>query len=1282
MHILNSKPLYQKPLYVGLFVFCVLMAITQYLSFQKYLLNRSAEKQNTINELNRISDQFQTTLNNSLSVTKTLAFIVDNYGIPEDFSTVGKELLENNSNINAVQLLQNGVITHVYPLKENEVLIGYNVLGDSSRNKELIKSYDKGEFYFSGPFELRQGGMGVVGRFPIKHKKNYDFAAVIIKFSSLLESSGILTANSSSNFVFQLSKINLNTNKEEFFLPVLDAKLLNESIFINIPQGDWKLYATTIKSNRWDGVIELILLGLILSFLGGYIFWYILKQPFKLEKLVREKTKTIQSNKNHFKALVENSLDAVAILNQEGFNLYASPSITSVLGYTVKEILKINLFEILHEDDKPLVVKSLNFVMQNTGHPINGHFSRIKHKDGSWRWVESIVTNLLDNPSVNGIVINFRDITQKKNAEDQLLKEKALSDAVINSLPGIFYFYNKAGKFLNWNTNFEFVSGYSTSEIKNMHPIDFYAEEDKAYISEKIKEVFEKGESFAETYFYTKNKEKIYYYFTGKSIQYEDEWCLIGVGIDMTQRKNAEIQKEFEHRDKEALINSTNDLIWSISKNLKLIAGNKAFLESNKKYTGKEISIGDSIFINEDDYNKEYIDYWKTNYVRALQGEFFALETFVPSNQYEDEHYIETNFNPIYNKEIIEGVACFSRNVTENRMYQKAILKTNTKLETAQEIAKLGYWELDLKTNVLFWTSQVYAIWGVTENTFKVSFDNLIATIHPEDKAIFLKHQKEALIGLHPMHVEHRILKPNGEVIWVREIGKLVLDIEGTPIYFEGSVQDITAQKITEIELKEQNQFITTAIDNLPVGIALRDIKTGVFTLINKNFTEIYGWPKEDLIDVETFFKNVYPKDSYRKDIQNQIYKDIASKDTKRMNWEGLQITTKKGEKRFTNAKNIPLYEQNIMISTVLDVTEKVLAEEELQKSNERYEYVTKATFDAIWDWDLDNETIYWGVGFQTIFGHKNLKNNFKAWTANIHPEDLDRVVKSINASIAGVEKNWAGEYRYKRENGKYAFVKDKGIILRNMDGKAIRMVGAIQDTTQQKEYEKRILDVNEKLRYLSAHLQTAREEERITIAREIHDELGQQLTGIKLDASWLKNKTAVLYPEGIERTTRLINSINLTINKVRKIATDLRPGVLDDLGLEAAMEWHLEHFEEQSGISCTLKTKSIASHYNKDINTSIYRIFQEALTNVMRHSEATKVEIKLYEKNEHLILEILDNGKGITETEKNNNLSLGISGMKERAIMLNGDFLLKKRKERGTQLIVSIPLNNQKENL
>src|SRR5690606_7981043 len=279
---------------------------------------------------------------------------------------------------------------------------------------------------------------------------------------------------------------------------------------------------------------------------------------------------------------------------------------------------------------------------------------------------------------------------------------------------------------------------------------------------------------------------------------------------------------------------------------------------------------------------------------------------------------------------------------------------------------------------------------------------------------------------------------------WVHELGNIIYDSEQKPIRLEGTVQDITEQKLALIELEEQNIFIKNALENLPIGIAVNKISDGSVTLINKSFSEIYGWPQKELNDIEVFFKNIYPDPIYRNQIKDQILSDIQSGDPNRMNWEGVKITTKKGKQRIVNAKNIPLYDQNLMISSVLDVTEKALAEEQLLISNERYEYVTKATYDAIWDWDFKTNFLYWGDGFKTIFGHKNVEKNSNSWEKNIHPEDLERVLKGINAAINGTKKSWTDEYRFKKGDGTYAFVKDKGVILRNMERKAIRMIGAI----------------------------------------------------------------------------------------------------------------------------------------------------------------------------------------------------------------------------------------------
>ena len=1300
---------------------------------------------------------------------------------------------------------------------------------------------------------------------------------------------------------------------------------------INVPLGEWQIYVKEKDADYLEAVIPLAILGLFLSLLVGHLIRIILQKPAELEEQVKLQTEIIFGKEKRYRALVEKSNDAVAILNKKGTPIYVSPSITSVLGYSESEALKLNLINLIHPEDLHYVAAVLEDVLDAPEVPINSPIVRVKHKNGSWRWVDATLTNMLDDPNVKGIIDNFRDITERKNAEESILKEKQLSEAILNSLPGIFYLFNQKGEFLLWNKNFEEVSEFSANEIKKMHPTEFFEGEDQKHILERIMETFEKGESFAEAYFTTKSGKKIYHYFTGSLIDYKGETCLLGTGIDTSKRRKAELElkkseeqlisifnnsisavimmddqglitnwnpraeeifgwkaeevlnqpmhhyimpekhrerhlngmkryqktgkgailnsnieidavtkdkrkidislgvttvsirgkdyfisfindiserkqierkNQFEQKNRDALINSTEDLIWSVDKDMNLITANNPFKITFLKYSGKEIMEGNTILPYELD--EDYINKWRDLYKQALKGESVTyINDRALENKNQSQQMMETQFNPIIINGIIEGVACSARDITERLKHQKeteefneklttaqeiaklgywehilgekelfwtdqvyeiwdedfndhqptvdtffetvhpedrdkfnlytnkpiddiqiqdieyriitrkgnlkwvhqygkklqakdkdlvifkgtmrditdkknqeqAILEYNLKLETAQKIAKLGYWELDIANNKLTWSKQIFEIWETSEKEFEVTFNNFFESIHPEDRENFSIEQERALRGEKPLETEHRIVLKNGKIKWVLERGEIIKNNDGESLLFEGTVQDITNQKEIEIELREQNNFIKTAIDNLPVGIAVRNLETGKFTLMNKNFTEIYGWSKKEFNNVDSFFEKVYPDPTYREKIKKQIFSDLASKDVNRMQWEGIKVVTKKGDNRIVNAKNIPLYDQNIMISSVVDITEKALAEQQLALSNERYEYVTKATFDAIWDWDLIKKSIFWGEGFKTIFGYKPVTTTEQYWYENIHPQDLKRVQQSIQQAIESQNLNWENEYRFKHANGTYRYVKDRGIILRNVERKAIRIIGALQDITSQREYEEKLLDVNQKLRNLSAHLQQAREEERIAIAREIHDELGQQLTGIKLDVSWLKNRLEEAVPENTERAQRLIENINKTINDVRKIASHLRPGVLDDLGLEAAIEWQSNQFETQTGIKCHLHLDSVKGDYGKEINTSVYRIYQEALTNIMRHAKATEVNTFFSEKNNTLLLEVIDNGVGIGDNQKNNSFSLGITGMRERAFTVNGSFHLFKPKEGGTKLKVTVPI-------
>ena len=229
------------------------------------------------------------------------------------------------------------------------------------------------------------------------------------------------------------------------------------------------------------------------------------------------------------------------------------------------------------------------------------------------------------------------------------------------------------------------------------------------------------------------------------------------------------------------------------------------------------------------------------------------------------------------------------------------------------------------------------------------------------------------------------------------------------------------------------------------------------------------------------------------------------------------------------------------------------------------------------------------------------------------------------------------------------------------------------------RESEARLEASREQLRALAGHLQSIREEERTRIARELHDNLGQALTGIRLELSWLSGR---LMRSGddtnhllFERAGSMIELVDETVEAVRRTATELRPGVLDDLGLTSAIEWRAADFQKRTNIRCDVAATLRSPTTERDVATAIFRIVQEALTNVARHARAGRVRIALHETGGDIVVEIADDGRGITEPERSGPASLGLLGIRERAHLLGGEVTISGVPGRGTTVTARVPL-------
>jgi two-component system, cell cycle sensor histidine kinase and response regulator CckA len=360
------------------------------------------------------------------------------------------------------------------------------------------------------------------------------------------------------------------------------------------------------------------------------------------------------------------------------------------------------------------------------------------------------------------------------------------------------------------------------------------------------------------------------------------------------------------------------------------------------------------------------------------------------------------------------------------------------------------------------------------------------------------------------------------------------------------------------------------------------------------------------------------------------------------------------------------------------DITERKLAADAVKQAEDRIRLIIDTIPTMAWSLRPDGVVDFLNQRWMDYAG-LSLERYVEDPTGPIHPEDVPGIMEKWLASMASGEPS-EDEMRLLGADGKYRWFLVRTVPLRDEQGHIVKWYGTSTDIEDRKQAEEEVKTTSEQLRALSARLHSAREEEGIRIAREIHDELGAALTSLRWELESIRRTLAeaekpVLAGDLREKFEAMLDMTDRMVNMVRRIASDLRPAVLDVLGLEEAIEWQAQQFRERTGIAVQCETPRDHVALNPEQSTAIFRIFQEALTNIRRHAGATSVDVTMLVNAREFVLRLTDNGRGITEEEKSGQMSIGLLGMRERAHMIGGEIDVAAVAAKGTTVTVRLPL-------
>ncbi|MCU1231498.1 MAG: domain S-box-containing protein [Acidobacteria bacterium] len=616
-----------------------------------------------------------------------------------------------------------------------------------------------------------------------------------------------------------------------------------------------------------------------------------------------------------------------------------------------------------------------------------------------------------------------------------------------------------------------------------------------------------------------------------------------------------------------------------------------------------------------------------------------------------------------------------------NRMLSRKILQRTAELrESEQRFRQIAenireiFWLFCTDTGRPLYVSPAYEeICGRSRDRLYQNPGDFFEAIHPEDRIRVIEtFERSRESGF---DVEYRVLRPDDSVRWIRDRGVPITNEREQVYRLAGIAEDVTERKLAADALQQADARLRVIVDTISTMVwSVRP--DGSVDFVNQRWLDYTGLSFSQAMSTPN--APIHADDVPR--VMEHWKKDMAMRVASR---DEMRLRGADGKYRWFLVNTVPLLDEDGTVlkwyGTSTDIEDRKRAEEKLRQREAQLAEAQRTAHVGSWEWDLRSLTGTWSDECYRIFGVEPGDPDFcERSVAMIHPDDRELVLHCSRSAVKQA-RPYEFYYRIVRDDGEERILRSIANVVRDGDVPT-RLLGATQDVTELKRAEEDLRTMTEQLRALSARIQSTREEEGARIAREIHDELGATLTSLRWEVEGIRKKVTgagnVLPDVELNRkVTAALGLIDTMILEVRRIASDLRPVVLDVLGVEEAIEWQAQQFQQRTGIPVHCESAGRGADLSSEQATALFRIFQEALTNTLRHARATRVDVRMEEEAGEYVLTIKDNGVGITEDEKARQSSVGLLGMRERATLIGGDVYVAGAGGEGTTVTVRLPI-------